>query len=64
MNDNIHFIHGSILDSQILDTVGYVDGIYYFEEITFCEDKKKLGKDNLLKFASSYRKPMKVTYCT
>ena len=75
MNDNIHFIHGSILDSQILDTVGYVDEIFHFAgmskvtssventDIHFCADKNILGTLNVLKFASSYRKPMKVVYC-
>jgi nucleoside-diphosphate-sugar epimerase len=74
-NDNIHFINGSVLDSELLDRVGYVDGIFHLAAMSkvlpslenkdmfnFCMEQNILGTINVLKFASSYRKPMKVIY--
>jgi nucleoside-diphosphate-sugar epimerase len=75
MNENIQFINGSILDSQIFEKVGNVDGIFHFaamskvlpslenkDMVNFCVEQNILGTVNILKFAGSFEKPIKVVY--
>ena len=75
MNNNIHFINGNILDENKLLQVGYVDGIFHFaamskvlpslenkDMVNFCVEQNVLGTINVLKYASSFNKPIKVIY--
>jgi nucleoside-diphosphate-sugar epimerase len=75
MNNNIHFIEGNILDNDKLYLVGYVDGIFHLaamskvfpsleskDMVNFCVEQNVLGTINILKYASSFNKPMKVIY--
>jgi len=74
-NDNIHFIEGNILDNDKLHLTGYIDGIYHFaamskvfpslenkDMINFCVEQNVIGTINVLKYATSFNRPIKVIY--
>ena len=75
MNNNIHFINGNVLDNNKLLLAGYVDGIFHFaamskvlpslenkDMVDFCVQQNVLGTISVLKYASSYKNPIKVVY--
>jgi nucleoside-diphosphate-sugar epimerase len=75
MNDNITFINGNVLDYDQLFLTGYIDGIFHFAAMSkvlpsledpnmvdFCLQQNVLGTNNILKYASSFKKPIKIIY--
>jgi len=74
-NINIQLFNGDILDNTILKKIGYVDGIFHMaamskvlpslenkEMIDFCVNQNINGTINILKYAASFKNPIKVIY--